>query len=80
MSLTKISTNKDLVTAQRFFYVRPYHRKCYSTKLKSLSTIIIGNRPINSPIGTLIAVASIFVAIYILKPFIGILSMGFSSG
>jgi len=48
----EITDKDDLVVTNNFLYIVPYHEECFSKELKGLSTIFIGNSPIN---GTMLA-------------------------
>ncbi len=61
-----IKTQKDLITAQYFVFVKPYHSACYSNRLKSWQTMFISNKPINGTSGNFSTVLSIIIGIVML--------------
>ena len=53
-----IKSNDDLVVTTQFLSIVPYHDRCFTSQVKGLSTLIVGNVPINgtaSNIGTVFA-------------------------
>jgi len=61
----EITYKEDLVTANYFIFIFPYHANCYARGLKGAKTFFLGNHPINGFSGNLSAVAS-FIAILML--------------
>lgn len=47
----EITSKDDLVITNKLFSIVLYHEKCFSKELKGLSTISVGNKPINGTAG-----------------------------
>lgn len=62
----EITSRDDLVVTNLLFYIVPYHRECFSKKLMGLSTIFVGNQPINGTAGNLITILAIIIGIVVL--------------
>ncbi len=55
----EIKNSHDLVVTNNFLLIVPYHKKCFSKELMGLSTILVGNFPINgamSNVSTILAI------------------------
>lgn len=59
----QIKYKSDLVVANLFIAIQPYHNDCYAQGLKSGKTFFLGNHPINSTGGTAYAIYSVLLAI-----------------
>jgi hypothetical protein len=64
----EIISKNDLVVTNSFLSVVAYHEKCFSKELKGLSTLSVGNAPINgtaSNVGTAIGVVIGVIVMFI---------------
>lgn len=62
----EIKSKNDLVITNKFIYIVPYHEKCFSNELKGLSTIFVGNKPINGTSGNVGTVLAVILGIVVL--------------
>jgi len=59
----EITGSDDLVVTNNFFSIVPYHEKCFSRELKGLSSIVVGNVPINGTMGNVSVVLAVIICI-----------------
>ncbi|MBK5240445.1 hypothetical protein [Clostridium sp.] len=57
----EITDIDDLVVTNNFLSIVPYHEECFSKEVKGLSSIFVGNTPIN---GTMSNVSTILAVIF----------------
>jgi len=62
----EITSKDDLVVTNKFLSIVPYHEKCFSKELKGLSTISVGNKPINGTAGNVSTILAVIVGIVLL--------------
>jgi hypothetical protein len=59
----EITSRDDLVVTNKFLSIIPYHEKCYSGELKGLSTMAVGNKPINGTASNVSIIAAVIIGI-----------------
>ena len=62
----EITSRGDLVVTNNFLSIVPYHAECYANELKGVSTIFVGNSPINGAMGNAGAVIAAIIGIFVL--------------
>lgn len=62
----EIKSRDDLVVTNKFIYIVPYHEKCFSKELKGISTIFVGNKPINGTSGNVSTILAVILGIVVL--------------
>lgn len=62
----EIKSRDDLVVTNKCIYIVPYHEKCFSKELKGVSTIFVGNEPINGTSSNIFTVLAVILGIVVL--------------
>lgn len=62
----EITNIDDLVVTNNFLSIVPYHEECFSKELKGLSTIFVGNSPINGTMGNISTILAAIIGIVVL--------------
>ena len=62
----QITNKDDLVVTNNFLSIVPYHAECFVRELKGLSTIFVGNSPINGTIGNISTILAPIIGIIVL--------------
>ena len=62
----EITSRDDLFVTNMFYYIVPYHGECFSKEMKGLSTLFVGDLPINGTAGNLITILAVILGIIVL--------------
>ena len=62
----EITSKYDLIVTNNFLSIVPYHDQCFSKELKGLSTIFVGNTPINGIMGNVSTILAAVIGIVVL--------------
>lgn len=62
----EITDIDDLVVTNKLLTIVPYHEKCFSREVKGLSSIFVGNTPINGTMGNVSTILAVIVGVIVL--------------
>ena len=62
----EITNKNELVVTNNFLSIVPYHEQCFTKKLKGVSTLFVGNSPINGTMWNIGTVLAIIIGIVVL--------------
>lgn len=62
----EVTSNNDLVVTNNFLSLVAYHEKCFSKELKGVSTVFVGNSPINGTMGNISAIMAVIIGVVLL--------------
>lgn len=62
----EITDIDDLVVTNNFLSISPYHEECFSKEVKGLSSIFVGNSPINGTMSNVSTILAVIVGVIVL--------------